>query len=150
MIGKFEAFTSLISVIFHCWTKIAAAEMKAYDLKAAYAFYIITLYRHPEGLTAANLCEICRKDKAEISRSVSVMEKRGIVRKENTANNAYRAAIFLTDEGRKAAKQMEERAVVAVEAGGKGLTDEELDVFYHALGVISENMKKISREGLPK
>ena len=147
MIGRFETFTLAISEISQCWNKIAEEEMKAYELKGAYAIYLVALYRNSDGITAAELCSLCNKDKAEISRAVSVMEKKGLIKKEGAQ---YRAKIMLTEDGKKLSSRVRERVIIAVEAGGFGLSDEERDVFYHSLEVISSNLKKISKDGLPK
>ncbi len=150
MIGRFATFTLAISEISRYWNKIAAEEMKAYDLKGAHAVYLVALHRNTDGVTATNLCEICNKDKAEISRAVSLMQKRGLVKKENVTTNTYRAKISLTEEGMRAASQVRERVIVAVEAAGMGLTEEMRDTFYESLTRISANLKRISKEGLPR
>ena len=150
MIDRFETFTFAIFEILQSWNKIASNEMRCYNLKAAHAVYLIELLKSPEGITSANLCEICNKDKAEISRAVSIMEKNGLIKKERITNNSYRALIKLTDKGIKAAKQIEERAKIAVEAAGNGLTDKEREIFYSALEKIASNLKTLSKEGLPK
>ena len=41
-----------------------------------------------------------------------------------------------------------ERVKLAVEKGGQGLSEEERETFYHALEVISSNLKAISKDGL--
>ena len=41
------------------------------------------------------------------------------------------------------------KAQLAVDAGGKGLTDEDRRVYFSALEVIASNLDSISREGLP-
>ena len=150
MIDRFETFTFAISEISHCWNKIAAEEMEKYGLKAAYAFYLVALYKHDEGITAANLCELCNKDKAEISRSVSFLEKKGLCVRENVGENSYRALIKLTKEGKKAAEYVKNRAEIAVCTAGSGITEEERTVFYKALCAIASNLKAITKEGLEK
>ena len=45
MIARFEKFSYAISELSRCWHKIAADEMKQYDLKGPYAVYFTTLYR---------------------------------------------------------------------------------------------------------
>ena len=147
MLGRFETFTLAISEISQCWNKIAADEMKAYGLKAAHAIYIISLYRN-SGVTAAELCEICNKDKADISRSLSVMESSGLILREKTGDNAYRAKIFLTPKGVEAAEQIKQRVILAVQKAGSGLCETEREVFYKSLESILANLKKISKDGL--
>lgn len=150
MIGRFEVFTLALEEITSSWNKIATEELKPFGLKGAYVVYLIALYKHPDGLTAANLCEMCSKDKAEVSRAVAIMEKKGLILRENTTVNGYRAKITLTEQGRNATYILRERVKLAVELGGKGLSDEQRDTFYDALATISANLKEISKEGLKK
>ena len=148
MVGRFEVFTLGLSEIMSSWNKIATEEMKAFGLKGTYVIYLIALYKHPEGLTAANLSEKCNRDKAEVSRAIASFEKKGLIKRENTTVNGYRAKITLTDQGREATKALRERVKLAVEKGGEGLSEEERESFYNALQTISVNLKKISKEGL--
>ena len=41
-------------------------------------------------------------------------------------------------------------AAVAVELAGSGLTEEERETFYKALALITENLQRLGREGLPQ
>ncbi len=148
MIGRFETFTLALSEIMSSWNKIAAEEMKPFGLKGNAVIYLIALYKHPDGLTAANLCEMCNRDKAEVSRTISSMEKKGLVLRKNTTVNGYRANITLSDEGREATRILRERVKLAVEKGGEGLSEEERDSFYNAIEIIGRNLKKMSKEGL--
>ncbi len=150
MIGRFEIFTLGLSEITSSWNKIASDELKPFGLKGGYVVYLIALYKTEEGLTAANLCELCNRDKGEVSRAVSALEKKGLVTRHTAAANRYRAKIQLTPAGREATYAIRERVKLAVELGGSGLSDEQRDHFYLALQTISENLKEISRNGLPQ
>ena len=77
MIGRFETFTLSLSEITSSWNKIASDELKPYELKGAYVVYLIALYKYENGLTAVNLCEMCNKDKAEVSRAIKILEEKG-------------------------------------------------------------------------
>ncbi len=148
MVGRFEIFTLSLSEILTSWNKIATDELSPFGLKGSYVVYLIALYKSTDGLTSANLCEICNRDKAEVSRAVSEMEKKGILERTNVTVNGYRAKITLTQEGREITSAIRERVKLAVEKGGKGLSGEQREKFYEALQIISENLKEISREGL--
>ncbi len=148
MVGRFEVFTLGLSEIMSSWNKIAADEMSAFGLKGTYVIYLIALYKHPEGLTSANLSEKCNRDKAEVSRAIASFEKKGLVVRTNTTVNGYRAKITLTEQGREATKTLRERVKLAVEKGGEGLSEKERENFYNALEKIALNLKKISKEGL--
>ena len=148
MIGRFETFTFALSELTTYWNKIAAEEMKSLGLKGGCVLYLIALYKHTDGLTAAQLCEMCNRDKAEVSRAVSAMVSKGIVNRVNTTVSGYRANIRLTDLGREITYQLRERVKLAVEKGGEGLTEEQRESFYSALATISANLKDISKKGL--
>ena len=149
MLNRFERFSLAISEIYRDWHKIAADEMEKYGLKGPYAVYLTAMYRYKEGITAARLSEFCSRDKSDVSRAISIMERKGLVKKECVGNNLYRALLKLTDEGNIVAEHISERARVAVELGGKGLTDEQREIFYEALGRIVSNLQSLSKEGLP-
>ena len=149
MIDRFERFSVAISEISRHWHKIASDEMEAYGLKGPHATYLVAISRHKEGLTASQLCDLCGKDKSDVSRMMSIMEQKGLVRKEDLSQRRYRGRFSLTEEGTLAAEQVRRRVSLAVELAGKDLTDEKRAVFYEALSLIAGNLRKISKEGLP-
>ena len=150
MLNRFARFSLAISEIDRCWHKLAAEEMAKYDLNSPHAVYLNTLYQYPEGITAAKLGELCCKNKADVSRMVSILEKKGLVRKEAVGGNLYRAKLLLTDDGKLAAEHVQSRAALAVELAGSGMTDAERETFYRCLEQITANLQTLSKEGLPQ
>lgn len=150
MIDRFERFSFAISEISKYWHKLAAEEMEQYGLKGTHSVYLLTMYRYPEGITAPQLCELCGKDKSDVSRMMAIMEQKGLVIKEGIHQNLYRGSFKLTKEGKKAAEHVRVRAEMAVDYAGKELTEEERRIFYEALEVITDNLRKLSKEGLPE
>lgn len=148
MIDRFEKFSLAVFSIARYWNKIANEELKKHGLKGPYALYLVTMANYNEDITAAHLSEMCSKDKADVSRALCAMEKKGFIKKQG--DNAYRARLTLTDTGRAVAEQITKRAVLAVEMAGKGLSDEKRAVFYEALYTITDNLKEISEKGLPE
>lgn len=148
MIDRFEKFSLAIAEINRCWHKIAGEELRKYDLKAPHVTYLLTLYRHPEGLTAPKLAELCDRDKADVSRMLSILEARGLVTKDGMGASRYRGSLRLTSEGQTVAKALSLRAELAVEQAGAGLTEENRAIFYESLDTISKNLRRISMEGL--
>ena len=149
MLNRFARFSLAISEIDRCWHKLAAEEMARYELNSPHAVYLTTLYNFEEGITAAKLGELCCKNKADVSRMVAILEKKGLVRKEAVGGNLYRAKLRLTEEGKQAAEHVQQRAALAVELAGSGMTDADREVFYRCLEQITANLQKLSREGLP-
>ena len=150
MLNRFARFSLAISEIDRCWHKLAAEEMEKYELNSPHAVYLTTLYNFEEGITAAKLGELCCKNKADVSRMVAILEKRGLVRKEAIGGNLYRAKLLLTEEGKHAAEHVQQRAALAVELAGSGMTDADREVFYRCLEQITTNLQTLSKEGLPQ
>lgn len=150
MLERFETFSLAISEISKYWHKLTTDEMEKYGLKGPHSIYLLVMAKHDEGLTAPQICELCGKDKADVSRTMSMMEQKGLVTKEGANPSLYRGLLKLTTEGKKAAQYVSERVSLAVEMAGKGLSEENRKVFYDALGIIATNMKELSRSGLPE
>ena len=150
MLNRFARFSLAISEIDRCWHKLAAEEMAKYELNSPHAVYLTTLYNYEEGITAAALGKLCCKNKADVSRMVSILEKKGLVRKESCGGNLYRAKLLLTDKGKQAAEHVQQRAAIAVELAGSGMTDDEREVFYRCLELIASNLQTLSKDGLPQ
>jgi len=149
MLDRFERFSLSIFEITRHWHKITSDEMEKYGLKGPHCVYLLAMHQHPEGVTATQLGELCGRDKADVSRMVSIMEQKGLVTREGMAKSMYRNILKLTEEGAAAAEFVCQRIMVAVELASKGLDDMRRTVFYEALELIAGNLRKISTEGLP-
>lgn len=149
MLDRFEQFTAAISSIYRFVQKIERDEMEKYGLKGASAQYLLAMARYPEGITAAALCDICDRDKAAVSRILSEMEAKGLIRRANCSESQYRAALVLTPAGQKAADYVNKKASLAAELAGKDLTNEDRRVLYASLDHIAANIQRLSREGIP-
>jgi len=150
MISRFERFSFAMFEITRYWHKISADEMAHYGLKGQHSVYLITLYRHPDGITAAQLSSLCSKDKSDVSRMMSIMEDKGLVTKDTSNGSNYRARLYLTDLGREAAEHVAERAQIAVDMAGGFMSEESRKTFYDVLEKISSNLQSISEGGLPE
>lgn len=148
MISRFEQLSTTISGIYHAIQKIERVEMEKFGLKGPHVQCMLALSRNPEGLTASQLCTLCEKDKAAISRTIAELEKEDMVRRDIQNGNRYRAVLKLTERGMKAATQVNERVRLAVEKAGEGLSDAQRTVFYSVLSMIAGNLKTICAEGL--
>ena len=93
MTDRFEQFSFIISGIYRKLQKIKRDEMVKRGYKGAFAQYLATLSRYEEGLTSTELCEICDKDKAAVSRIIAEMEEKGLVQREKKAVRSYRSKI---------------------------------------------------------
>ena len=150
MIERFEQFVSYISALYRDIQKIEREEMEKLGLKGAYAQYLVAMHRYPDGITAADLCDVCDKDKAAVSRAVTEMEKHGLLCKLCGCENQYRALLHLTEKGKHAAEYVCRKAVSAVQIAAAEIDDEARAVMYRSLRSVASHVQKITKEGLPE
>lgn len=148
MVGRFEIFCTAISSIQRSIQKIERVEMAKYGLKGPHAQCMLAMDRHPEGITAARLCEICEKDKAAISRTVSELEQAGMVNRNDPEGKRYRSSLLLTEKGKEIARNVNELVYAAVMQASTGYGPEDRQIFVNVLSMIAGNLQKISRVGL--
>lgn len=149
MIDRFEMFVSFISGIHRDIQKIERDEMVKYGLKGSYAQYLVAMHRYPQGITAAELCDVCDKDKAAVSRAVKEMEDKGLLAKQDDGENQYRVKLFLTESGMEAADYVCRKATSAVQLAGVDVDDETRVIMYRALRKIAGQIQIISKQGIP-
>lgn len=148
MVSRFEQFSSSVSSIFRYIQKIERVEMARYGLKGPHAQCLLAMGRYPEGITAAQLCEVCEKDKAAVSRTVAELEAAGMVLRSCPEGKRYRAPLCLTDKGRSIAQRVNELASRAVDQASDGLSEENRAILYSALDLIAGNLHHICRDGI--
>lgn len=148
MESRYELISGSLASMYHDIQKIERMEMAKYGLKGPHAQCLLAMKRHPEGITAARICEVCEKDKAAVSRILSELEAAGMVVRENRNGSRYRASLLLTQQGKLAAEAVVEKARLAVELAGTGFGEAERETFYRVLAIIAGNLHKLCREGL--
>ncbi len=148
MLSRFEKFIYYITESDLYWHRIASAVMSEFNLKGNCAVYFILLHTDPEGLTSSQFAARSGRDKADVSRDIAILEQGGFVRRVLNDGSAYRARIVLTDAGRAITEKVIRKTEQAVECVGGELSDEERAVFYRALSVITDNLQRVSANGL--
>ena len=138
MLQRFEDFVTGIGVCYKYIQRIKSLEMTEFGLKGTHVMCIYFLRRHPDGLTAAQLCQLCAEDKAAISRTLAVLQEKELI---SVGEKKYRARLTLTENGEKLASRIDELVGEWVGYGGDGLTDEERAMFYSTLSKIAANLK---------
>lgn len=148
MVTRFEQFCTAISGIQRSIQRIERVEMAKYGLKGPHCTCMVAMSRFPEGITAARLCEICDKDKAAISRTISELEKAGMVLRNDPDGKRYRSLLQLTEKGKDIAAHVNELIFVAVSKASEGYDKETQKTFVRVLSLIAGNLYTICRQGL--
>ena len=141
MIERFQSFVTGISACYKAIQRIKSAEMTEFGLHGTHVMCLFFLHQHGEGLTAAQLCQLCGEDKAAVSRTLQTLREQGYIDGEG---GRYRARLQLTSRGEKMALRIEELIDHWVSSGGDGLTEEERTIFYRALDRIAANLREES------
>ncbi len=150
MYQRFERFSVSIAEISRHWHKLTGDEMEKHGLKSSHSLYLLTLARFEDGLTAPQICDLCGKDKSDVSRMMKILEEKGIVTKIGGFQNRYGGMFRLTQQGLEIAEHIRSRASIAVDIAGSELTDEQRDIFYMALETITAKLRELSKEGVPE
>lgn len=148
MISRFELFCGAINSISRCIMKIERVEMAKLGLKGPHATCLLAMARYPEGITAVQLCDICEKDKAAISRTIGELEQAEMLTRTDPDGKRYRSVLQLTEKGSQAAQKVYDLVYHAVRQIGDGYSAEERQIFVNVLGMIAENLQDLCQNGL--
>ena len=139
MIERFDAFVTGITTCYKYIQKIKSIEMTDLGLKGNHVMCIFYLNRNDKGLTAAELSQLCGEDKAAISRTLGRLQEEGYVK---SGEKKYRSPLHLTEAGKKIARYVDNHIREWVGRGGDGLSEEERNIFYRSLDIISSNLRE--------
>lgn len=141
MENRFEKFTTSILKISRGILKIKSFEMEKYGLKPVHAICIYYLNVNENGMSQAQLIKMCEEDKGLISRALTTLEEKEMVRSSQQRNiKKYNSILTLTNKGKEIAKEINKIIAMIFEEVGKELTTDEKEVFYQCLNKISTNM----------
>ena len=97
MQDRFERFVVSITELHRYLQKLKELEMGQMDLKAGLYCVSVLSGKAPGGLTATQLTELCKEDKAAISRTLSQLSSKGLVSCELPEHKrSYRTLYYLT------------------------------------------------------
>lgn len=148
MIGRFEQFCTAIASIQHSIARIERVEMEKYGLKGPHAQCLLVMERNPAGITAAELCGICEKDKAAISRTLAELETAGMITRLDPNGKRYRSRLYLTERGSAVARQVSDRVHQAVSLVSEGYDVKTREIFVQVLNMIADNLQELCKNGL--
>ena len=148
MLSRFEQFNTAIATIYHAIQKIERMEMAKYGLKGPHAQCLLAISQHPDGITAAQLCEICEKDKAAISRAVAELEDADMLIRQDPEGKRYRSRLYLTTKGAEVAGNVSHLVHTAVSQASGGYDEKNREILIRVLNLIAGNLQNICRDGL--
>lgn len=146
MTERFEEFVSNINLAYKHIIKIKAYEMHEFGLKGANAMTLFFLGKHEEGLTAVELGELCKEDKAGISKSLSALKEQGYIETDDDGGTKkYRTKFKISEKGKSVYDKISAIIVHVVEECSGSITDEDRITFYNTLDNIVKHIEKFSK-----
>lgn len=146
MSGRFERFTVLISEIARRIHRIKTAEMEEFGLRGSHVSCLYYLARFGP-MSAGELCERSGEDKANVSRTVAELRKKGMLTYSATGKR-YQSPLELTDAGRDVGERVAQKADDVLARVGGRLSEEDRAALYRGLTVVLDDLEKIC-EGYP-
>ena len=138
---RFAMFSGSILELNRHFQKVKDAEMRALGLRGSHVMPLYYLGRSPDGLTITELAEVCKEDKAAISRAITELTEKGYVyRKVEEPRRVYRAKLCLTEAGERLVQYVYTRIDFALTRGSQGLSEEQRRVFYSTVELILKNL----------
>ncbi len=121
--------------------------MRKYGLHGSCARLLLVILKKGS-ITSAQIAKESGRNKAEVSRTISDLEDKGLVKRCGSPTN-YRVRLELTDRGKDTAEKINAVAERAVLFTGGSLSEEERATLYKALDLISKNLYAIAQSGIP-
>lgn len=140
MRDRFLRFTTLLTGIMRNIRRITSETVARYDVKRSYVSSLYFLYTSGP-LTAARLCNLCREDKANVSRTLRALEEDGLVKREERPSARSRVRMMLTERGMEIGAFLAGRISEAVELATGGIDPSEIAVMYSVLERIDKNLE---------
>ncbi len=120
-----------------------ADAMAEYDLKSS---HLCCIYYLRDGIarTAAQLARLADEDKANISRALGELEKRGLIIRERSEKGRLKRTVVLTGEGKEVAEFLEERIESTLIAVSDRIPEGEREIMYRTLATIDGRLRALS------
>lgn len=142
---RFQTFTVLITNINRCIKKIKTEEMEQFNLKSPHVSCLYYLFKL-EPLTAKELCDVCKEDKASLSRSIEYLEENKLIKCNSPLLKRYKSPLYLTDNGKKVAEKIALKIDNILNEASFGLTEEKRTALYESLNLINDNLEKLCKK----
>ncbi len=112
------------------------------NMKGVHTLWVYLLSKYPNGLTSAEIADLCAVDRSLVSREIELLRENGIAElQEANGRRKYNSTVRLTERGREMAHEIETRALAIQDAVDVGITPEELNIFYAVVEKMCNNFE---------
>lgn len=139
MIGK------QISILFRQLNLYFNRELCEISISATELLYLSSLYAH-DGITQDNLVQEYSVDKAAVTRTLQLMEKKGLIIRETDNADKRSKKLFLTDKAKSLETELREIQTKWVCAMTKGMEQDTIDNFSKQIDRMVERAKELNQK----
>lgn len=137
---RFEDFTTVISGIHRDIQKIKMKFTHHLGLKSVHMYWLYLLRVHPEGLSASELSELSKTNKALVSREIDELVDKGfIVTTALSDRRRYGWKFQLTDSGMDMAETIAKVALKVQTLASGTIPEEDMVTFYRVINILLNN-----------
>ncbi len=141
---RFVMFINRVDAMQKYVRQIRASLGADMNMKGVHTLWVYLLSVHPNGLTCAEIADVCSVDRSLVSREIELLRENGIAEyQEVNGRRMYNSTVRLTEKGRALAEEIEHRALGYQRTVDEGITEEELNTFYTVVQKMCDNFKKI-------
>ena len=137
---RLDEFMTLVVGASRCVTKLKSRYMSRYGLGSTHTMCIRKLYTSKSGLTRTQIADKCELDKAQVSRIIGELAQKGFV-SEGLGASSYKRRVTLTDEGKKAAEEINDIVLKINTYVSREIPDKDIETFYRVFDHVYKNLK---------
>ncbi len=142
---RYRDFTVLITKINRSVKKIKAIETGEFGLKGPHVSCLYYLNKM-EKLTAKELCDVCKEDKASISRSIEYLEEKGYLQCSSQLKKRYNSPLSLTPQGREISQKIVDKVDSILLLASGTMDNTKRNIMYEGLTTICENLENFCKK----
>lgn len=139
MIGK------QISILFRQLNLYFNRELSEINISATELLYLSSLYSK-DGITQDDLAQEYSVDKAAVTRTLQLMEKKGLIVRKTNMDDKRAKRLFLTDKAKALEKKLREIQAQWIHEMTKGMEKNSIDNFSKQIDSMVERAKKLNQK----
>ncbi len=147
---RFEILSRMVWGVHGDVQKLKVEIAQRLGIKGAHVFLIYLLRNYPDGLTAAELCEMNRSTGGLVSRETAELLQGGIITTDKESDRRrYGCKYLLTPKGWKMAKEISAFAMEVQNFVSADIPQEDIRTFYRTFGTLLENFDRFTGQQRP-
>lgn len=143
--GGADLIGKQISILFRQLNLYFNRELCEISISATELLYLSSLYTH-DGITQDDLVQEYSVDKAAVTRTLQLMEKKGLIIRETDSADKRSKKLFLTDKAKSLEKKIREIQAQWVCAMTKGMDKNSIDSFSKQIDNMVERAKELNQK----